>query len=874
MSLWSRFANVFRQDRVTREIDEELEAHISEAVENGEDPAEARRALGSALQHRESSHDVRVIPWLDALRRDCRHAFRLMRRDAAFTTFALLIVGLGIAANSTVFSVFNTLLLRPLPFSSPQDLVWIANGTSENLSSQTTQVSYLLALEAESRALADVAAYSPFYGAGDVRLTGRGEAERLTAVPVTEGFFRLLGIQPAAGRFFTQEECQQNGPKSVVLSHTFWARRLQGDRSILGRALILDGAPATVVGVLPASFDFGATFTPGNRADVFVPFPLSSEKDRQGNTLALIGRLSPGATVASAATEASVIADRLRRERSAGQRRNEFRPRIQTLRERISGRHEYALTVLLGAVGFLMLLVCANLSNLLLVRASARQKEMAIRAAIGAGRGALIRQMLIESGTLALSGALLGLLLAWFCTSMLAQWEDTAIPLLRDVQLDGWAVAYTVLVTAMTGLLFGLAPALQLAKAAPNDSLKEGARDSSHGGRRGAWTRRALVAAEVALVCVLLTGSGLLVRSFFRVLEVHPGFSSENVVALRIDPAKDYKTLEQKNAYFDDILRAVRAVPGVESAGLTDALPLGDNFGWRTWDAAAKGAVGTGGEGLSPLVRMIDETYLQAMRIPLLAGRAFTPADTAQSEDVILINTDLARRLWPGEDPLGKVLRTSGKDRRVVGVVEPVRYFALEKGTRPEMYMPIRQTGDYQVVDMVVRSAKPPASIVPSVRAALTNADPALPVSNFRTMQQLVDHSLFPRRSMALLLTGFAAFGLVLATLGIYSVISYSVTHRKQEIGIRMALGASPGDLRAAVLAETGQLALVGVCIGVPASLIVARALRSLLFEVTFLDPYTFVGVLVLLAAVAGAAGYLPARSASRLNPLDALRAQ
>ena len=874
------------------DFDEELAAHLTMAtddnIKKGLAPDEARRAallrLGGQTSLGDQHRQARGIPVVEALLHDVRYALRTLRRDAALTMFAILIVGLGVGASTTIFSVFNAVLLRPLPFEEPGRVVWIANGTSENLSSQTVQVANLLDLQTQSQSLASVAGFSPFYGVGDIRLTGIGEPERLTGVPVTEDFFRLLGVQPHLGRFFTAEECRWNAPKAVVLSHAFWQRRFGADPGVIGRALTLDGMPTTVVGVLPPSFDFAATFTPGSRAELFVPFPLSPETNRRGNTLAVIGRLAPGVTVSTAQVEASLIGERIEGtldEVHMDARRNAFRPNVSTLRDRVSGRFHEALVVLAAAVGFLMLLVCANLSNLLLARGAARQKEMAVRTALGAGRGRLIRQMLVESTTLSCAGAVLGLALAWGGTSVVARLEGTSIPLLHEVRLDAVALGFASLVTVLTGVAFGLLPALQVSRVAPHRALKESGRGST--GHHG-WMRRSLVIAEIGLTCVLLTGAGLLVRSLLQVLDVELGFDPGNVIAVRVDPgsswardgrADTHSTAGQMNAYFDDVLRHVRAVPGVDAAGLTDALPLGHNAGWRTWNAWAKEHVGDQGRVQNPLVRMIDDGYLETMQIRLLAGRGFTSADHAASEPVAIVNDALARRLWPDDDPLGRLLITNDKERRVVGVVSEARYFALDRESGPEIYLSIRQMPPawYQSVDLVVRGAIPPASLVPDVRAALTRAYPNLPAAEFRTMQQLIGQSMFGRRFVMGLLVWFAGFGLMLASLGIYAVISYSVGQRRQEIGIRMALGASPGDVQVGVLRQAITLALIGLAAGLPASWMAARAMQGLLYDVQSSDPVTFGAVLALLASVVVLAGYVPARRASRIDPATALRA-
>ena len=644
---------------------------------------------------------------------------------------------------------------------------------------------------------------------------------------------------------------------------------------MIGGSITLDGAPTTVVGVLPPSFDFGGTFSPGRPADLFLPFSLSPETNRRGNTLALIGRLKPGIDLTTAAVETATAVDRISRtapEVEPGRRRNAFNPNLSPLQDRISGRFHGTLAVLAAAVAFLMLLVSANISSLLLARASARHKEMALRMALGAGRGRLVRQMLVEGLALSCSGAALGLALAFGATSLIAQFDGASIPLLQDVRVDGLAIVFIASVAMLTGVGFGVLPALQASGSAPQDALKDSSRSVTGG---GGWMRRAIVVTEIVLVCVLLTGAGLLTRSLSRVLDVDPGFTSENVISLRVDPSRlEHPTLETRNAYFDTVLQHVRSVPGVEAVGLTDALPLGDNFGWRGWTVSARDRVTDPGARANPLARMIDDRYFSAMRIAMKAGRGFTSEDRPSSERVVVINEALARALWPDEDPLGRVLRASGRDYRVVGVVNDVRYFTLERDTGQEMYMHLGQTGDYQTVDLVVRSAVPPASLIPDLRAALKRADPALPAVEFRTMDQLVDRSVFTRRIIVQLLAGFAGFGLVLASLGLYAVISYSVSQRTREIGVRMALGAAPVAMQAQILMQTMTLAATGLAIGLPVAWIAAKAIQHLLFGVVSSDPVTFGSVVALVTIVAGLAGYVPATRASRTDPMQALRSE
>lgn len=789
-----------------------------------------------------------------------------MRRDYGFAIFAILIVGLGVGASCTVFSVVNTLLIRPLPFRDPGKLVWLANHEDEtgDMSAKTTQVDYLLDYRAHNQSFEDLAGYFAFYGVGDSELIADGRPERLTSVPVSQNFFPLLGVEPEIGRQFTAEECKWNGPHVAMLSHGLWERRFASDPKIVGKALEFDGGPMTVVGVLPASFDFGTIFAPGSRIDIFVPFALSPETNRWGNTLAIIGRLKPGVTLGRAWAEAAILGPQLKQ---LHPRENDFDPKLSTLAQHVSGRLRPTLLVLACAVGVVMLIVCANLSNLLLARGAARQKEIAIRAALGAGRGRLIGQMLTESLVLSCCGAAVGLLLAFAGTRVLAHLTSVSIPLLGEVRIDARVLGFTVAIAVLTGLIFGLVPALQLQDVKLHDALKDSNRGSSRG-RGSAWIRSALVVSEIGLACVLVVGAGLLIRSFLRVLDVNLGFVPERAAALRIDPNASYKTQDERNAYFNEALRRVKDVQGIEAAGLSDFLPLGHN---RSWGIAAKGVQYSPENYPEGFPRIISDGYFQAMGIPLREGRDFTERDTKGALNVIILNETCARTLWPGQDPIGKIV-AEDVDRTVVGVVGDVRHMALEEGSGNEFYIPIRQTQDYGSVDLVVRTSMPTAELASRIREALRPIEPNLPTANLRTLQTLVDRAVSPRRFVVILLGGFAGFALVLASLGIYAVISYSVNQRTQEIGIRMALGASAETLQRSILLQTLGLAGIGIGVGVVASWALARTLSGLLFGVTASDPVTFAGMLVILTAVAAIAGYLPARRASRIDPMAALR--
>ena len=800
------------------------------------------------------------------LAQDLRYTVRTLRRDAGFALFAIAIAGLGIGASATVFSVVNTLLLRPLPFVEPARLVWIPNHDTPGLSGQTTQVGHMLALRERTQSFSAVGGYFAFYGVGDTVLSGRGEPERLSAVPVADNFFQVLGVQPQLGRTFSAEETTVNGPKVVILSHGLWTRRFNADPTIVGTALTLNDVTTTVVGVMPAAFDFGAVFAPGAHFDLYVPFPLAPETHRWGNTMAMIGRLKPGVTAAQAHAETRAIGTQLTREHPDW---NSFEGFAKPLADHVNGRMRLAVWVLAAAVGAVMLIVCANLSNLLLARTSGRQKEIAIRTALGAGRGRLIAQTLTEGIVLSCSGAVLGIALAIAGTRALAGLDAMSVPMLSQVRLDAATLGFTLAIALVTGIVFGLAPAFTAPESWLHDALKDSSRGST--GRR-AWVRNALVVVEVAFACVLLVGAGLLLRSLVRVLEVDLGFRPSNAIAVRVDPDAQYDTREKRSAYLTEVLRRVRALPGVEAAGITDALPLGRN---RTWGARARGVTYERGKGPLAYPRMVSDGYFAAMGIPIKAGRDISPDDRADTEPVIVVNETMARALWPGQDPIGQyLLRPCGPaDRKVVGVVADVRHLALEQQSGNEMYIPLRQCPDQPTNDLVVRSSQPTAAIVAAVRDTVKPLLPNLP-SSFRTIQGLVDRSVSPRRFIVLMLAGFAAFALILASLGIYALISYSVSQRTQEIGIRMALGASAHDVQARIVWQTLRLAIAGMAIGVAVSWALARSLSGLLFGVTASDPATFAGMLVVLTGVAVLAGYLPARRASRIDPLTALRVE
>jgi predicted permease len=534
----------------------------------------------------------------------------------------------------------------------------------------------------------------------------------------------------------------------------------------------------------------------------------------------------------------------------------------------VSGPVSSALFVLACAVGVVMLIVCANLSSLQLARLGTRQKEMAMRAALGAGRFRLLRQVLTESVTLSCCGAVLGLILAVAGTRELAHLHAFNLPLLESIRIDGRALLFTLLAAFVSGVLFGLLPALRVTALSLREGMQDGSRGSS-GGKRHTWVRDGLVVSELAFACILLVGAGLLIRSFLRVLDVNLGFQPERAAALRIDPSFRISTAAQQNSFIDDVLRRARSVPGIVAVGITDVLPLRDD---RSWAVGSVGQVyGKGHPPPEPFIRVVSDGYLEAAGIPLRSGREFTERDRATSAPVVMVNETLARTLWPGQNPLGQMIALTG-GLQVVGVVSDVRHSALEIAGGSEMYVPMRQTGDYAAMQLVVRTALPLDSLAAGIRTALRPVDPNLPVRDFVTFQDLVDRAVSPRRFLVLLLAGFAGFALILASLGIYAVISFSVSQRVQEIGIRMALGASPRDVQFGIVLRTLALAALGLVLGMAASRALSSALGSLLFGITTGDPVTFIEVATLLIAVAAIGGYIPAWKASRIDPMIELR--
>jgi len=798
-------------------------------------------------------------------RDDIRYAMRRIRREPAFAAFAVAIMAIGVAAVTAVFSVMSPLMLRPLPFAHQQRLVWIAGEASGGLSSVTSRAFNLRDYRTYNRSFEAITGFGAFFDYGSYNLVSDGPPERLIGVGVVQNFLPVLGVPLLVGRNFTDEESVWNGRRAAILTHGFWTRRFGADLGIVGRSITLNGEPTEVVGILPQWFDFASTFAPSSRVDFLTTFPVSEETDQNGNTLSMIGRLKPGVTIASAQADLDRINKRLA---EADPKRWGLRATVSGLRDHLAGSFRAPFLVLAVAAALVLAVACGNLSNLLLVRAQQRAREMSVRSALGATRRRLVVQLLTESLILATAGGALGVGLAFWITKWVSGTTAVSIPMLRAVSVDAFALGFTLVATLVTGLVVGIAPALQLSQGREWATLNEASRGSS-GGRRSNAVRESLVVGEVALAFVLLVGGTLLLRSFVGLLDVNLGFRPDGATMWQLDAGRPSLNDTARLAYYDNLANRVRDVPGVDVVGLTDTPPLGRN---RSWGIQAKGVVYEKGEMPSVFPRLVDAAYLRSMRIPFVAGRQFTENDRDGSDLVAILNQTAAGKLFPGKDPLGQVVLLFGKEIRVVGVVSDVRHQALEKESGLELYLSYKQVPYFRTLAMVVRSRVPSTALVPRVQAALRAVDPMLPVADYQTLDSVVERSVSPRRFILMVLGAFAGTALLLAALGIYAVLSYSVSQRVREIGIRMALGESASSVRQRVVVRTLLLAGVGVLAGAVVSLGAARLIRSLLYGVGPADVVSFAATATILVAVSALAGFLPALRASRTDPMVALR--
>jgi predicted permease len=872
---WNRVRSFLHKKDRDADLDSEVASHVEFAVEenmrDGMPAEEARRQalvrFGGVVQAKEQQRRARGLPWLDVLSQDLRFTFRTLRRDRGFTVIAVLILGLGIGANIAVFSVVNTLLLRPLPFRDPQQLVRIlSKNPTGGESSMTYSADATEQFQQQNRSFQSISGYFAFSGPDNLKLGGTGQPTPVTGLMVGGNFFQTLGVQPLLGRLFTPEETVHNSRPVTLLSYAFWKREYAGNPGIVGQAIDLNKTPVTVIGVLPASFDFGAVFSPGSKVDMYGPVVYDDIRN-EGNTMALVGRLKPGVSLAQAQAEADLIFPTLFFELKHPEYGKGYSGRLLDLKDYVSGKLRRSLIVLWCAVGVILLIVCVNLSNLLLARGAARSKEFAMRTALGAGRGRLVRQLLTESLILSGMGAALGLGIAFSITVYLAHQGSIALPLLSSVRIDGDALAWTVLIAVTAAVLFGLAPSVRMS----SGNLQEALKDSGHGtslGRKHDMVRSALIITEIAMACVLLVGAGLLLRSFLKILDVDLGFQPSRAASISVD-YDDGNDAVKRSAIWQEVLRRVEEIPGVETAGITDNLPMSRN---RGWDIAAKGNEHQKGlEGT--FVYVVSPGYLRAIGMRLVEGRDIRWEDTDPKQGVVIINETVARHLWPGQDPIDRIAVVAGMDARVIGVVADVHESTVEDHAGWQMYLSgaAPQFGP-EGAQLVVRTKLPPGTLAPEVMNTLREINPGQPAAEFRPVQRLVDHVVSPRRFFVWLVGAFAGLGLLLASLGIYGVISYSVTQQTQEIGIRMALGASQRRVQLAVIARTLRLAVIGIALGTVASYGIGSLIASLLYGTQATDRDTFLGMICLLAVVALAAGYIPARRASRIDPMVALR--
>ena len=862
----------FRRRRWERRLDTEMRFHLEQQVRDsvraGMTPEEARRKamreFGAVGLAKDECRDQRPFLWIEQLVQDVQFALRSFRRNPGFALVSVLTLALAIGATTAVFAVVHAILLRNLPFPGSARMLIVSNrSTRTGDSIPFSRMSQFREWQQRASSFENVAAFNAFFAHSTYNLTGRGDPERLTGVEVSRSIFPMLGASALRGRVFRDGEDQPGAGPVVLLSFDFWRRRFGASDAIVGQTLNINDAPRTIAGVLPNDFPFTGTFIPGTDVDIYLPLIQEQRADRFGFYLKVIGLLKPGVRQAQATEEITSIHQGLYRNTPGAV----FAQDTAFLADDVRGALNTPLWVLLGSVGLVLLTGCANLANLFLARAAARRREAALRSALGAHRNRLARQALTESLVLAAGGAIAGIGLAWILVRYLRGAAWLVMPRLPEVNIDPMVLAFATFLCVLTSVLCGIAPALEGARVDLVTSLKDGGRGAMAGVHAGRF-RAMLVAAQVALSLVLLVGSGLLIRSLLQLLDQSPGFRPERVVAMRIDPSVRYGRGPKLTAFLDAVHERVRAIPGADATALAVNLPLDRNM---TWDAAIAGDRRTDAPPAAA-VRVISPGYFRTLGITLMSGRDYTSADTIGSPRVVVVNQTLARSIeHAGQKPLDASIRVAGNLHRVVGVVSDVKYQGLHKEAGPELYLSYAQTIWYPAVDIVVRSSLPSGAVVAAVRQAVAEVDRTQAVGRLVSLEDLVEKSLSPRKFFTWLLGAFSGFSLLLACTGVYGVVSYGVTRRTREIGVRMALGARGSQICGLVLVDSMKMALLGAALGLVGSLAATRLLSGQLYRLTPTDPATFLLMtLVLLAAVAAAA-LIPAFRATRTDARSAL---